>query len=102
MLTHGEGSRLYDLEGKEYLDFTSGIAVNALGHAHPAWVDSVSEQAALLAHTSNLFHTVPQVALAKALVENSFADRAFFANSGTEANEAAIKFARKYAKIRGG
>eukprot|EP01018_Ginkgo_biloba_P008480 Gb_35855 [translate_table: standard] len=92
----GQGCKLYDAEGKEYLDLTAGIAVNALGHCHPAWMKAVGEQAATLTHVSNIYHTVPQVKLAKRLVESSFADRVFFANSGTEANEAAIKFARKF------
>uniref|UniRef100_A0A0C9S5B3 acetylornithine transaminase n=1 Tax=Wollemia nobilis TaxID=56998 RepID=A0A0C9S5B3_9CONI len=96
VFVRGQGCKLYDVEGKEYLDLTAGIAVNALGHGDPAWVKAVTEQAATLTHTSNVFHTIPQVKLAKRLVESSFADRIFFANSGTEANEAAIKFARKY------
>ncbi|XP_057859912.1 acetylornithine aminotransferase, mitochondrial [Cryptomeria japonica] len=96
VFVRGHGCKLYDMEGKEYLDLTAGIAVNALGHGDPAWVQAVMEQAATLTHVSNVFHTIPQVKLAKRLVESSFADRVFFANSGTEANEAAIKFARKY------
>ncbi|KAH9319901.1 hypothetical protein KI387_021670, partial [Taxus chinensis] len=96
VFVRGQGCKLYDVEGNEYLDLTAGIAVNALGHADPAWVKAVTEQAATLTHVGNVFHTVPQVKLAKRLVESSFADRVFFANSGTEANEAAIKFARKY------
>lgn len=98
----GKGTILYDTEGKEYLDFAAGIAVNALGHGDPRWVKAVTEQAALLCHTSNLFHTEPQATLARKLVEKSFADRVFYANTGTEANEAAIKFARKYAKVKAG
>jgi len=96
VFVRGDGCKLYDVEGKEYLDLTAGIAVNALGHGDPAWLKAVTEQAATLTHVSNVFHTVPQVKLAKRLVESSFADKVFFANSGTEANEAAIKFARKY------
>lgn len=92
----GKGCKLYDVEGNEYLDMTAGIAVNALGHGDPTWVKAVTEQAGKLAHVSNLFHTVPQVKLAERLVRSSFADRVFMVNSGTEANEAAIKFARKY------
>jgi acetylornithine aminotransferase len=92
----GEGCKLYDTENKEYLDLTAGIAVNALGHGDPTWVKAVTEQAGKLAHVSNLYHTVPQVKLAERLVGASFADRVFMVNSGTEANEAAIKFARKY------
>ncbi|KAL4421406.1 hypothetical protein ABPG75_010697 [Micractinium tetrahymenae] len=102
VFTHGEGARMYDAFGKEYLDFAAGIAVNALGHGDQRWLEAVTEQAAVLSHVSNLFHTVPQVKLAKRLVESSFADRVFYANTGTEANEAAIKFARKYAKVKAG
>lgn len=102
VFVRGEGTVLYDSEGNSYLDFAAGIAVNALGHGDPRWVAAVADQAARLTHVSNLYHTVPQVALARRLVESSFADRVFFANSGTEANEAAIKFARKYAKVQSG
>ncbi|CAL5223298.1 g5789 [Coccomyxa viridis] len=102
VFTHGEGARLYDAHGKEYLDFAAGIAVNALGHSDPRWLEAVVEQAGTLAHTSNLFHSVPQVRLAKRLVEQSFADKVFYANSGTEANEAAIKFSRKHARLAAG
>ena len=94
----GQGVYLYDSDGKEYLDFMSGIAVNGLGHSDPEWVEAVSSQAAQLTHVSNLFHTAPQLELARRLVENSFADRVFFANTGSEANEGAVKFARKWAK----
>jgi len=97
VFTHGEGAYLYDTEGNKYLDFNAGIAVTALGHSDPEWSQVVAEQSAKLAHVSNLYHTEPQAALAKKLVENSFADRVYFCNSGAEANEAAIKFARKYA-----
>ncbi|KAK3005638.1 hypothetical protein RJ639_017529 [Escallonia herrerae] len=95
----GKGCKLYDAEGREYLDMTSGIAVNALGHGDPDWVQAVTEQACRLTHVSNLFHTIPQVELAKRLIARSFADRVFFTNSGTEANEAAIKFARKFQRF---
>ncbi|GBF99596.1 acetylornithine aminotransferase [Raphidocelis subcapitata] len=78
------------------------IAVNALGHGDKRWYEALTNQAGILSHTSNLFHTVPQVELAKRLVHNSFADKAFFCNSGTEANEGAIKFARKYARVAAG
>lgn len=100
VFSHGEGVWLYDTEGHQYLDFTSGIAVTALGHAHPAWVTAVSQQAAKLTHISNLYHSAPHVALAEKLVTHSFADRVYFCNSGAEANEAAIKFARKVGKAR--
>jgi len=99
VFTHGEGVYLYDSEGQKYLDFMSGIAVAALGHSDQEWVTAVSQQAAQLVHVSNLYHTVPQTQLAQKLVENSFADKVYFCNSGTEANEAALKFARKYAKV---
>ena len=91
----GEGCTLYDTDGKKYLDFLSGIAVCSLGHCHPAVTKAVIEQAARLVHVSNLFYTLPQTELAELLVADSFADRVFFANSGAEANEAAIKLARK-------
>ncbi len=81
---------------KAYLDFAAGIAVNVLGHSDDGWQAALREQAALLCHASNLYLTVPGATLARTLVESSFADRVFFCNSGTEANEAAIKFARKY------
>ncbi|KAL5977222.1 hypothetical protein ACLOJK_021565 [Asimina triloba] len=92
----GKGCKLYDVEGREYLDLAAGIAVNSLGHADPDWVKAVVEQASTLTHVSNMYYSVPQVLLGKRLVECSFADRVFFSNSGTEANEAAIKFARKF------
>ena len=96
----GAGARLWDADGKEYLDFVAGIAVCALGHAHPAVAEAVAEQARRLVHVSNLYHIAPQARLAQLLVENSCGDRVFFCNSGAEANEAAIKLARKYAKLR--
>jgi acetylornithine aminotransferase/acetylornithine/N-succinyldiaminopimelate aminotransferase len=99
-VVRGEGVRLWDTEGREYLDFTSGIAVTALGHCHPRVTGAIREAAATLLHVSNLFHTAPQIHLAKLLCEHSFADRVFFCNSGAEANEAALKLARKYSKER--
>lgn len=99
VFTHGEGAYLYDTEGNEYLDFTSGIAVTALGHSNQEWATAVSHQATRLTHVSNLYHTAPHTLLAKRLVENSFADKVYFCNSGAEANEAAIKFARKVGKV---
>ncbi len=98
VLTHGEGANLYDSTGKRYLDFTSGIAVTALGHSDPEWAAAVCDQATKLVHVSNLYHTVPHAQLAQRLVTSSFADKVYFCNSGTEANEAAFKFARKYAR----
>lgn len=94
----GEGVWLYDEHGKRYLDFTSGISVNNLGHAHPAIVEAISAQAARLGHVSNLYLTAPQARLAQKLCELSFADKVYFCNSGAEAVEAAIKFARRYAR----
>jgi len=98
----GEGARLWDAEGREYLDFVAGIAVNSLGHCHPAVVQAVQEQVARLIHVSNLYYIESQAQLAEILVENSCADRAFFCNSGAEANEGAIKLARKWAKKQHG
>jgi predicted acetylornithine/succinylornithine family transaminase len=88
---------VYDTDGNAYLDCVAGIAVNALGHAHPALVAALTEQAGKLWHVSNLYHTAPQAELAAKLCESSFADRVFFCNSGAEANEGAFKFARKWA-----
>lgn len=93
-MVRGAGCRLWDADGKEYLDFLAGIAVCSLGHCHPAVTKAVQQQAAKLVHVSNLFHTEPQIELAELLTANSFADRVFMANSGAEANEAAIKLAR--------
>ena len=95
-IVRGCGTKVYDLEGREYLDFVAGIAVNILGHGHPDLVQAIQHQAAQLIHTSNLYYTEPQVKLAQMLVEHSFADKVFFCNSGAEANEAAIKLARRY------
>ena len=97
-LVRGEGSYVWDADGNRYLDLLGGIAVNALGHAHPAWVGALTEQAQTLAHVSNFFATQPQVALAEKLIELAGApagSRVFFSNSGAEANEAAFKMARK-------
>ena len=98
----GEGVVLWDAEGKEYLDFVSGIAVNSLGHCHPEIVAAIRQQAQELIHCSNLYYIEPQVRLAKLLAENTGLTKAFFGNSGAEANEAAIKLVRKYAKIHHG
>ena len=100
-LVRGEGSRVWDSDGKEYLDFTGGISVTALGHSHPKVVGTLREQAATLLHVSNIFHIPQQAQLAQLLCEHSFADRVFFSNSGAEANETAIKLARKWAKEHG-
>ena len=95
-IVRGRGTKVYDSEGREYTDFVGGIAVNLLGHGHPDLVAAIQRQAAQLIHTSNLYYTEPQVKLAEALVDHSFADKVFFCNSGAEANEAAIKLARRY------
>ena len=96
VLVKGEGCMLEDADGRKFLDFLAGIAVCSLGHCHPEVTRAICEQAAKLVHVSNLFHTQPQTELAELLVAHSFADRVFFGNSGAEANEAAIKLARKY------
>lgn len=95
-IVRGRGAKVYDMEGREYIDFVGGIAVNILGHGHPDLVQAIQRQAAQLIHVSNLYYTEPQVKLAQMLVDHSFADRVFFCNSGAEANEAAIKLARRY------
>jgi len=97
----GEGARLWDSEGKEYLDFLAGISVCSVGHCHPAVVEAVREQVGTLTHTSNLYLTEGGVRLAQRLCESSLGGRAFLCNSGTEANECAIKLARKHAHGRG-
>ncbi len=97
VLVKGSGAKVWDNNGKEYLDFVAGIAVCSLGHSHPKVVDAIKKQAEILTHVSNLYHIEPQILYARKLVENSFAHKAFFCNSGAEANEAAIKLARKYA-----
>jgi len=99
-LVRGDGVRVWDSDGKEYLDFGAGIAVASLGHCHPRVTGAIREAAATLLHVSNLYHTAPQIHLAKLLCDHSFADRVFFCNSGAEANEAALKLVRKYAKER--
>ncbi len=100
-IIRGEGRRVWDADGREYLDFTSGLAVCNLGHCHPAVVKALKDQAERLIHISNLYHIEPQAELARLLVEHSFADRVFFCNSGAEANEAAIKLVRKYFSLKG-
>ena len=96
VLDHGEGAEVWDINGKKYLDFLGGIAVNVLGHNNKALVQAVTEQAGKLIHCSNLYYTQPQADAAAKLVKLSGLDKAFFANSGAEANEGAIKIARKY------
>ena len=97
-IVRGDGCRVWDPQGKEYIDFVGGLAVCNLGHCHPTVVKAIKEQAEKLLHVSNLYYTEPQTRLAELLIENSFADKVFFCNSGAEANEAAIKLARKYNK----
>ncbi|MFW6151134.1 MAG: aspartate aminotransferase family protein [Chloroflexota bacterium] len=99
-LVKGRGALVWDDRGKEYLDFVGGWAVNSLGHCPPVVVDALNEQARTLIHTSNQFYTVPQLQLAQLLVNVSVLDRAFFCNSGAEANEGAVKLARRYGKLR--
>ena len=101
-LSHGRGAVVVDVEGREYLDFLGGLAVNVLGHCHPRVVEAIERQSSSLIHCSNLYYIPAQVELAERLVEVSGFDRAFFCNSGTEANEAALKLARIYAKKRYG
>lgn len=102
VLDHGKGARIWDREGREYVDFGAGIAVNALGHAHPGLLAALTEQAGKLWHTSNVFVSEPPLRLAEELVEAShFARRVFFCNSGAEANEGAIKLVRKWATAQG-
>lgn len=102
VVSHGAGSRLYDTSGTEYLDFVAGIATCALGHAHPALVEAVSRQIRLVHHVSNLYVLPQQIELAALLTTHSAGDKVFFCNSGAEANEAAIKLARKHAHVRRG
>ncbi len=102
VIVRGEGARVWDIDGREYLDFVAGIAVCNLGHCHPRVVEALREQAGKLLHVSNLYYTQPQVELAQRICQHSFGTKVFFCNSGAEANEAAIKLARKYAKLRWG
>jgi acetylornithine/N-succinyldiaminopimelate aminotransferase len=101
VLSHGEGPYVYDVDGKKYIDFLAGIAVNVLGHNHPKLVKTISEQAAKLIHCSNLYYTEEQAKLAKSLAELSGLDKVFICNSGAEANEGALKLARKMGKTKG-
>ena len=99
VLVEGQGSYIWDEDGKEYIDFTAGWAVDTLGHCHPDLVNAIQEQAKTLLQTSNQFFTIPQVKLAQILIDYSCLDRVFFSNSGAEANEGAVKLARKYGKL---
>lgn len=100
LIVRGEGSRVWDEKGKAYLDLVAGWAVNSLGHCHPVVVEALRKQAATLIQTSNQYYTIPQLELAQLLVDNSALDRVFFANSGAEANEGAVKLARKWGKLK--
>jgi len=102
LLVRGKGTRVWDLEGEEYLDFVSGLAVCNLGHCHPKVVKAIQNQAEKLIHVSNFYYIEPQIRLASLLCKYSFADKVFFCNSGAEANEGAMKLARKYAKEKMG
>ena len=102
VIDKGKGVKVWDKEGKEYLDFISGIGVNAIGHSHPKILKAIKEQSEKLLHCSNLYYIEPQVKLAKKLCHLSFADKVFFSNSGAEANEAAIKLARKFGTKKSG
>jgi predicted acetylornithine/succinylornithine family transaminase len=97
-LVRGQGARVWDEYGKQYLDFVAGWGVDCLGHCHPVVIDAVSEQMRTLIQTSNQFYTIPQIKLAELLVQHSCLDRVFFCNSGAEANEGAVKLARRYGK----
>jgi predicted acetylornithine/succinylornithine family transaminase len=98
-IVRGRGARVWDENGREYLDFVGGWAVNSLGHCHPVLTKAITEQAQLLIQTSNQFYTVPQIRLAELLVQNSCLDKVFFSNSGAEANEGAVKLARRYGQL---
>lgn len=102
LLVRGKGTRVWDLEGEEYLDFVSGLGVCSLGHCHPKVTRAIQDQAERLIHVSNLYYIEPQIQLASLLCKHSFADKVFFCNSGAEANEGAFKLARKYAKEKMG
>ena len=96
----GQGSTVWDADGKSYTDFLTGIAVCVLGHCHPRVVEAITKQAQTLLHVSNFYHTLPQTEVATFLSEHAFGGRSFFCNSGAEANEAALKIARKYSHDR--
>jgi len=100
VLVRGKGTRVWDREGREYLDFVSGLAVCNLGHCHPRVVRAIQDQAEKLLHVSNYYYIEPQIQLASLLCQHSFADKVFFCNSGAEANEGALKLARKHAKAK--
>src|SRR3954454_886704 len=99
VMARGEGCALFDVEGRRYLDMTAGVAVCVLGHGHPGLADAIAAQARRLVHVSNLYYIEAQIELAEALSRRAFRGRAFFCNSGTEANEAALKLARRYQAV---
>src|SRR6266851_8985918 len=99
VIERGQGSRVWDVEGREYLDMIAGIAVVSLGHSSPVVQRALADQAARLIHISNLYYSIPQLELAQLLLDNSPFDKVFFSNSGAEANEAALKLARKWGKL---
>jgi len=101
-ISHGKGSRLYDFDGREYIDFTSGIGVNSIGYSNEAWVQAIANQAAKLGHMSNLYYTEPAAQVAEAICTRTGYSKVFFANSGAESNEGMIKLARKYARDKYG
>ena len=101
-ISHGKGAKLYDFEGKEYIDFASGIGVNSLGYGNKAWVQAIADQAAKLGHVSNLYYTEPAAKVAEALCKRTGYSKVFFANSGAESNEGIIKLARKYSRDKYG
>src|SRR5262245_14465942 len=101
VLEKGAGCEVWDKSGTRYLDMTAGIAVCGLGHSHPAWVERVAAQLGKLVHVSNLYWNDQQILAAKNIVDRSFADRVFFCNSGAEANEGALKLARRYQFLNG-
>lgn len=100
VLVRGEGARVWDEDGREYLDFFGGLAVNSLGHCHPTVADALAKQSRTLIHTTGMYYTIPQVQLAEFLVKNSCLDKVFICNSGLEANEGAVKLARRYGKLK--
>src|SRR6478736_6416501 len=99
VLAHGRGCHVFDIDGRRHLDFTAGVAACSLGHGHPRLTAAIAGQAAALIHVSNLFYSGPQLALAQALCQHTDGGRVFFCNSGTEANEAALKLARRYQRV---
>lgn len=100
VLARGRGMYVWDIDGKKYMDFVAGLAVNSLGHCHPVITGALNAQSKKLIQTSNLYYSMPQLKLAELLVNNSCLDHVFIGNSGAEANEGAIKLARRYGKLK--